>query len=59
MIANNPIFFRTDLGGLSRKEIVESVKRSLMNLGMEYIDLVIIHKYDPNCPVEGNLIYYI
>ena len=58
MIANNPIFFRTDLGGLSRKEIVESVKRSLMNLGMEYIDLVIIHKYDPNCPVEGNFINY-
>ena len=44
---------RTDLGGLSRKEIVESVKHSLKNLGTEYIDLVIIHKYDANCPIEG------
>ena len=42
------------MAGLSRKEIIESVKQSLMNLGMEYIDLVIIHKCDPNCPIEGN-----
>ena len=39
---------------LSRKEIIETVKQSLINLGLEYIDLVIIHKCDPNCPVEGN-----
>ena len=39
---------------LSRKEIIESVKLSLINLGLEYIDLVIVHKYDHNCPVEGN-----
>ena len=38
---------------LSRKEIIESVKQSLINLGLEYIDLVIIHKCDPNCPIEG------
>ena len=50
---SNIFFSRTDLGGLSRKEIVESVKHSLKNLGTEYIDLVIIHKYDANCPIEG------
>ena len=38
---------------MSRKEIIESVKHSLRNLGMDYIDLVIIHKCDPNCPIEG------
>ena len=38
---------------MSRKEIIETVKQSLRNLGMEYIDLVIIHKYDVNCPIEG------
>jgi len=38
--------------GLSRKEIIESVRQSLRNLGMEYIDLAIIHKCDPNCPIE-------
>jgi aryl-alcohol dehydrogenase-like predicted oxidoreductase len=31
------------------------VKESLMNLQLEYIDLVIIHKSDPNCPMEGGL----
>jgi hypothetical protein len=40
---------------LSRKEIIESVKESLMNLQLEYVDLVIIHKSDPNCPMEGGL----
>ncbi len=44
---------RSDMAGLSRKEIIESVRHSLMNLGMAYIDLVIIHKSDPNCPMEG------
>ena len=47
------LFSRNDLGSLSRKEIIETVKQSLRNLGMEYIDLVIIHKYDVNCPIEG------
>ena len=54
LFITNPIFFsRTLLGCLSRKEIVESVKQSLKNLGFDYIDLVIIHKYDANCPIEG------
>ena len=44
---------RTELGCLSRKEIIESVNQSLRNLGLEYIDLLIIHKNDPNCPLEG------
>ena len=41
---------------LNRKEIIESVNQSLMNLGLEYIDLLIIHKHDPNCPTEGNIL---
>ncbi len=45
---------RDERGGLSRKEILESVKESLQNLQLEYIDLVIINKYDPNCPMEGD-----
>ena len=48
---------RTEERALSRKEILESVKESLSNLDLEYIDLVIIHKSDPHCPVEGNLIH--
>ena len=45
--------FRTEERALSRKEILESVKDSLANLQLEYIDLLIIHKYDPQCPIEG------
>ena len=53
-ISTKIYWHKSDLVGLSRKEIIESVKHSLRNLGMEYIDLVIIHKCDPNCPIEGN-----
>ena len=38
---------------MSRKEIIESVGDSLKNLQLDYIDLLIIHKNDPNCPIEG------
>lgn len=46
-------FLRTEGKALSRKEIIESVRDSLKNLQLEYIDLLIIHKNDPNCPIEG------
>jgi len=51
-ISTKIYWHKSDLVGLSRKEIIESTKQSLRNLGMEYIDLVIIHKCDPNCPIE-------
>ena len=58
--ARNMIYhYRTELGCLSRKEIIESVNQSLRNLGLEYIDLLIIHKNDPNCPLEGTSLYLI
>ena len=44
--------FRHEDRSLSRKEIIETVEQSLRNLQMDYIDLVLINKYDPNCPVE-------
>jgi aryl-alcohol dehydrogenase-like predicted oxidoreductase len=47
------IYYRKDMACLSRKEIIESVKQSLINLGMDYIDLIIIHKSDTSCPMEG------
>jgi len=43
---------KTDEKALSRKEIIESVRDSLENLQLEYIDVLIIHKNDPNCPLE-------
>merc|ERR1719300_2229009 len=43
---------KTEEKALSRKEIIESVRDSLENLQLEYIDLLVIHKNDPNCPLE-------
>lgn len=39
--------------GLSRKHIIESVKASLQRLQLSYIDVIIIYKSDPMCPMEG------
>lgn len=42
--------------GLSRKHIIESVKASLQRLQLPYVDIVIIYKADPMCPMEGKFI---
>ncbi|CAG0919983.1 unnamed protein product [Notodromas monacha] len=42
----------SNLRSLSRKTIIESIKASLQRLQLEYIDIVIIHKADPMCPME-------
>uniref|UniRef100_A0A6P7FBU5 Voltage-gated potassium channel subunit beta-3-like isoform X3 n=1 Tax=Diabrotica virgifera virgifera TaxID=50390 RepID=A0A6P7FBU5_DIAVI len=44
---------RSEERGLSRKHIIESVKASLVRLQLSYIDVVIVHKADPMCPMEG------
>jgi aryl-alcohol dehydrogenase-like predicted oxidoreductase len=41
--------------GLSRKAILSEVDHSLRRLGMEYIDLYIIHRYDYDTPLEETL----
>ncbi|XP_022905616.1 voltage-gated potassium channel subunit beta-2 isoform X2 [Onthophagus taurus] len=43
---------RSEERGLSRKHIIESVKASLLRLQLSYIDVVIVHKADPMCPME-------
>ncbi|XP_072390484.1 voltage-gated potassium channel subunit beta-2 isoform X1 [Diabrotica undecimpunctata] len=43
---------RSEERGLSRKHIIESVKASLVRLQLSYIDVVIVHKADPMCPME-------
>lgn len=47
---------KSDERGLSRKHIIESVKASLQRLQLPYIDVVIIYKSDPMCPMEGKAI---
>jgi aryl-alcohol dehydrogenase-like predicted oxidoreductase len=41
--------------GLSRKHILEACDNSLRRLGMDYIDLYQIHRWDPNTPIEETL----
>jgi 1-deoxyxylulose-5-phosphate synthase len=41
--------------GLSRKHIFDAIDGSLRRLGMDYVDLYQIHRYDPVTPVEETL----
>ena len=41
--------------GLSRKHILEGCDNSLRRLGMDYIDLYQIHRWDPQTPIEETL----
>lgn len=41
--------------GISRKHIIESVKASLERLQIDYIDIILVHKNDAMCPMEGNI----
>src|SRR3954462_5488051 len=38
--------------GLSRKHILAAVDASLTRLGMDYVDLYQIHRWDPDTPIE-------
>jgi len=41
--------------GLSRKHIIEGCENSLRRLGMDFIDLYQIHRWDPTTPIEETL----
>ena len=42
-------------GGLSRKHIMDAIDASLQRLGMDYVDLYQIHRFDYNTPIEETL----
>jgi len=42
-------------GGLSRKHIMAEIDNSLKRLGMDYVDLYIIHRWDYNTPIEETM----
>lgn len=41
--------------GLSRKHILSAIDASLERLGMDYVDLYIIHRFDPNTPIAETM----
>jgi len=41
--------------GLSRKNITESIHKSLKNLKLDYIDIALCHRFDLGCPLEETL----
>ncbi|MBP7401343.1 MAG: aldo/keto reductase family protein [Clostridia bacterium] len=41
--------------GLSRKHVMESVHASLRRLGVDYVDILYCHRFDPETPVEETL----
>ena len=42
-------------GGLSRKHILAGIDASLSRLGLEYVDLYQIHRWDPRTPIEETM----
>ncbi|HEX2135482.1 MAG TPA: aldo/keto reductase [Microvirga sp.] len=48
----NPMGPHPNQRGLSRKHIMEAIDASLRRLGTDYVDLYIIHRFDPATPVE-------
>jgi aryl-alcohol dehydrogenase (NADP+) len=41
--------------GLSRKHIMEAIDGSLRRLGVDYVDLYQIHRFDPDTPIDETL----
>jgi len=44
-----------NVGGLSRKAILHEIDASLQRLGMDFVDLYQIHRWDPHTPIEETM----
>src|SRR5579859_1068163 len=52
---NGPMGADPNNRGLSRKHILDGIDRSLTRLGVDYVDLYQIHRFDPETPIEETL----
>ena len=59
VVVATKVFFPTgdkpNQGGLSRKHIFDAIDASLRRLGMDYVDLYQIHRWDTDTPIEETL----
>ena len=58
VVATKVYFNLTDeinAGGLSRKHIMDAIDASLSRLGMDYVDLYQIHRWDYETPIEETM----
>ncbi len=59
MVVATKVFMPTEPGengrGLSRKHILSAIDASLHRLGMEYVDLYQIHRWDASTPIEETM----
>jgi len=53
--ANYPMSEDPNDRGLSRKHLLSSVDSSLSRMGTDYVDIFMIHAFDPNTPVEETM----
>ncbi|HEX3918696.1 MAG TPA: aldo/keto reductase [Caulobacteraceae bacterium] len=51
----NPMGRGPNRGGLSRKHITQSIDASLKRLGVDYVDLYQIHRFDYDTPIEETI----
>jgi len=42
-------------GGLSRKHLLDAIDASLRRIGTDYLDLYIVHGFDPDTPIEETM----
>ncbi len=59
VVVTSKVYFPTGPGpnqrGLSRKHILSSIDASLQRLGMDYVDLYQVHRWDYETPIEETL----
>lgn len=51
----NPMSDKPNDKGLSRKHILASIDASLKRLGTDYVDLYVIHRFDPDTSIEETI----
>ena len=50
-----PMFDGSNSKGLSRKSLFREIDQSLKRLGMDYVDLYVIHRWDYHTPIEETM----